>query len=122
MPASLRSGLAPRAALLALLLAAGAAALAAGSGEAPFLAENHAAMTRMMAGMTVKPSGDVDADFVAMMVSHHQGAIDMAEAELRYGRNARLLRIARDIIAKQQQQIVEMRTALGQPHPPKGPN
>ncbi|HET9155981.1 MAG TPA: hypothetical protein VFN91_04900, partial [Myxococcaceae bacterium] len=36
--------------------------------EAPFLAENDAAMTRMMDGMAVKPTGDVDRDFVAMMV------------------------------------------------------
>ena len=28
--------------------------------EAPFLAENHAAMDRMMADMAVKPTGDVD--------------------------------------------------------------
>ena len=53
--------------------------------EAPFLAENDAAMTRMMAGMTVKPSGEVDADFAAMMIAHHQGAVDMAMAELRHG-------------------------------------
>ena len=48
------------------------------SGEAPFLAENDAAMNKMMADMAVKPTGDVDRDFVAMMVPHHQGAIDMA--------------------------------------------
>lgn len=31
-----------------------------------------------MGDMAVKPTGDVDADFVAMMVPHHQGAIYMA--------------------------------------------
>ena len=41
---------------------------------------NEAAMTKMMAAMNVKPSGDVDRDFVAMMIPHHQGAIDMAQA------------------------------------------
>src|SRR5712671_3101695 len=43
--------------------------------EAPYLAENVSAMTKMMIDMGVRPSGDVDADFVAMMVPHHQGAI-----------------------------------------------
>ena len=48
--------------------------------EAPFLKENDAAMTKMMNDMAIKPSGDIDRDFVAMMVPHHQGAIDMAIA------------------------------------------
>src|SRR5438445_13222045 len=56
--------------------------------EAQFLAENSAAMDRMMTAMNIKPSGDIDADFVAMMIPHHQGAIDMALAQLRCGRNA----------------------------------
>jgi uncharacterized protein (DUF305 family) len=75
----------------------------AASAEAPFLAENDTAMTRMMDGMAVKPTGDVDHDFVAMMLPHHQGAIDMAQAELRDGHNERLRRIAQEIIVEQQQ-------------------
>ena len=71
---------------------------AATDAEAPFLAENDAAMTKMMNDMTVKPTGDVDRDFVEMMVPHHQGAIDMALAELRYGKNEQLKRIAQEII------------------------
>ena len=66
--------------------------------EAPFLAENRSAMDRMMAGMSITPSGDVDHDFVAMMIPHHQGAIDMAQAELRHGHNEQLRRIAQEII------------------------
>ena len=62
--------------------------------EAPYLAENVSAMTKMMIDMGIRPSGDVDADFVAMMVPHHQGAIEMAQAELRYGRNQPLRRMA----------------------------
>jgi len=88
--------------------------------EAPFLAENNAAMTRMMEGMSARPTGDVDRDFVAMMVPHHQGAIDMAQAELRYGRNEQLRRIAQEIVVEQQQEIVAMRVALGQPLPAPG--
>ena len=71
-----------------------------------------------MAGMDIKPSGDVDQDFAAMMIPHHQGAIDMAQAELRYGRNELLRRIAQEIVVEQQQEIVAMRLALGQPLPP----
>lgn len=82
-----------------------------------FLAENNAAMQKMMAGMTVKPSGDVDRDFAAMMIPHHQGAIDMAIAELRYGKNEQLRRIAQEIVVDQQQEIAAMRMALGEPAP-----
>jgi Domain of unknown function (DUF305) len=71
--------------------------------EAAFLKENDAAMTKMMIDMAVKPTGDVDHDFVAMMTPHHQGAIDMSEAELRYGHNEQLLRIAQDIVVEELQ-------------------
>jgi hypothetical protein len=83
--------------------------------EAPFLAENAAAMDRMMADMAVKPTGDVDRDFVAMMSPHHQGAIDMAVAYLRHGRNPRLTRLAQEIVVTQQQEIAAMRLAIGEP-------
>jgi hypothetical protein len=86
--------------------------------ELLFLAENHTAMTTMMTAMEIQPSGDVDQDFVALMVPHHQGAIDMAQAELRYGRNEQLRRMAQEIIVTQQQEIAAMRLAVGQPLPP----
>jgi uncharacterized protein (DUF305 family) len=89
--------------------------------EAPYLAENVAAMTKMMIDMGIRPSGDVDADFVAMMVPHHQGAIEMAQAELRYGRNEALRRMAQEIIVTQQQEIAAMRLAVGEPLPPSAP-
>jgi hypothetical protein len=87
-------------------------------GEAAFLAENDKAMTKMMDGMAVKPSGDIDRDFAAMMIPHHQGAIDMAQAELRYGKNEQLRRIAQEIIVDQLQEIAAMKLALGDPLPP----
>jgi Domain of unknown function (DUF305) len=88
--------------------------------EASFLAENGAAMKKMIGDMAVKPTGDVDADFVAMMVPHHQGAIDMALAVLRHGRNPQLRRLAQEIIVTQQQEIAVMRLAIDQPLPPSG--
>ena len=90
--------------------------------ESPFLAENDAAMKKMMIGMAVKPTGDVDVDFVALMVPHHQGAIDMALAVLRYGRNAQIRRLAQEIIVTQQQEIAAMRLAVGEPLPPSVPS
>ena len=83
-----------------------------GSEEQPFLSENQAAMNKMMADMTIKPTGDVDRDFVAMMVPHHQGAVDMAKSELKYGHNEQLRRLAQQIVATQQQEIMVMRGAV----------
>jgi hypothetical protein len=89
--------------------------------EAPYLAENVSAMTKMKIDMDIRPSGDVDADFVAMMVPHHQGAIEMAQAELRFGRNEPLRRMAQEIIVTQLQEITAMRLSLGQALPPSAP-
>jgi uncharacterized protein (DUF305 family) len=75
-------------------------------------------MDNMMKAMMVAPSGDVDADFVTMMLPHHQGAIDMAVAELRHGKNEQLKRIAQEIIVDQQQEIAAMQLALGRRLPP----
>jgi len=108
--------------VFALALLSAAACLSPGPVEAPFLAKSNAAMTRMMAAMKIKPSNDVDRDFVALMVRHHQGAIDMAEAELSYGHNELLRRLAQEIIATQEQQIAVMRHALGEPLPPSVPS
>ncbi|MQX41810.1 DUF305 domain-containing protein [Sinorhizobium meliloti] len=91
------------------------------SGESAYVAENDAAMNKMMRDMEVQPSGDVDRDFVAMMTPHHQGAIDMAIAVLKYGKNERLKRIAQEIIVNQQQEIAAMKLALGDPLPPSAP-
>ena len=112
----------PIAMLPAVALGGVAACLAATTAEAPFLAENDAAMTKMMAAMTIKPSGNVDQDFVAMMAPHHRGAIDMAQAELRHGHNEQLRRLAQEIIVTQQQEIAAMKLAVGQPLPPSLPS
>jgi uncharacterized protein (DUF305 family) len=107
-----------------LLATLGASSALAGdvAAEAPYLAQNDAAMARMMAGMAVKPTGDVDRDFVDMMVPHHQGAIDMAEAVLRYGHNEAIRRLAQEIIVTQQEEIAAMRRAVGEPLPASAPS
>lgn len=97
---------------------AGAAATPA---EQPFLAESDAAMARMVDAMAVRPSGDIDCDFVAMMTAHHQGAIDMAVTLLRQGGNEQLRRLAQEIIVNQQGEIAAMQVAIGAPLPSPAP-
>jgi Domain of unknown function (DUF305) len=53
---------------------------------------------------------------------HHQGAIDMALAVLRHGRNSQIRRLAQEVIVTQQQEIAVMRLAVGQPLPPSRPS
>ena len=66
-------------------------------------------MTKMDQGMNVPYTGDADRDFVAGMIPHHQGAVDMARVELKYGKDPALKKLARDIIASQDEQIAFMR-------------
>jgi hypothetical protein len=89
--------------------------------EAPFLSGNVIAMSKMMTGMAITPSGNVDPDFVHMMVPHHQGAIDMAVLELRYGHNPILRRLAQEIVVTQQQEITAMYLAIREPLPASAP-
>jgi len=76
------------------------------------------AIARMHVAMDVPFSGDADRDFARMMIPHHQGAIDMALVELRYGKDKRLKRLAQEIIIDQQQEIAVMHLALGDTLPP----
>jgi hypothetical protein len=91
------------------------AAQPATGSESLFLKENEVAMIKMMNNMEIKPTGGIDRDFTAMMLPHHQGAIDMAIAELRYGKNEQLRRIAQEIIVDQMQEIEAMKLAIGEP-------
>ena len=83
--------------------------------EAEFAAANHRAMTKMMVGMDIKCSGSIDRQFALMMIPHHEGAVDMAMAELRFGHDERLRRIAQEIIVDQQQEIAAMSAILEKP-------
>jgi len=86
-----------------------------------FEAEMDAAAARMHAAMSVPFTGDADRDFAHMMIPHHQGAIDMALVELRYGKDERLKRLAQEIIVEQQQEIAVMRLAIGEALAPGSP-
>src|SRR5262245_36166345 len=78
-----------------------------------FASQMMQAMDRMDSGMmAAKPTNDPDRDFAAMMIPHHQGAIDMAKVELIYGRDPVLRRLAEGIIVEQQQEIELMQRNL----------
>jgi uncharacterized protein (DUF305 family) len=82
--------------------------------ESAFLEANEKAMIKMMRKMHIRPTGDVDRDFVAEMIPHHQAAIDMASALLQSGGNETLKRLAQEIIVTQGDEIAAMRLAIGE--------
>src|SRR5262245_1775393 len=86
-------------------------------GTPTFYSEMTDVNARMHDGMAVVPSDDVDRDFMRMMIRHHQGAIDMALALLKYGHDERLKRLAQSIIVEQGQEIAYMRSLLDPPRP-----
>ena len=73
-------------------------------------AEMHMTMVRMNDAMSkAKMTGDTDKDFAAMMLVHHQGAIDMAELEVKHGKNPELKAMAQKMIDMQKAEQVELR-------------
>jgi Domain of unknown function (DUF305) len=84
--------------------------------DSPMSEALYRAMIAMNAAMSSVPmTGNPDIDFATMMIHHHQGAIDMAKVELRYGTDSRLKRLAQEIIVTQQSEIALMQLALKRP-------
>lgn len=81
----------------------------AAANAAPSTRAYQEAMAKMDRGMAIMYTGDPDADFVAGMIPHHEGAIDMARVELRYGHDKVLKRLAHEIIEAQTKEIAFMR-------------
>jgi len=77
--------------------------------EQHFVIESDLAVSKMDRGMIGNENGDVDQDFVAMMIPHHQGAIDIAKAELKYGHDERLKQLAQTIVREHEHEIEQMR-------------
>ena len=72
---------------------------------------------------SMKMTGNADVDFAMMMRVHHQGAIDMAQAELRDGKDGQMRKLATNIIAAQKKEIAQLDKFLaknGQPAPTMG--
>ena len=75
-------------------------------------------MEKMHAVMrSIQPSGSADADFVGLMLPHHQAAIDMARVELTQGKDPQMRRLAQEIIVDQQSEIDLMHLWLKQHGP-----
>jgi uncharacterized protein (DUF305 family) len=83
------------------------------SGAAEFMRTMDAGTKQMDREMAAAPmNGNVDHDFATMMMPHHQGAIDMAKAELRYGKDPVMRRLAQEILVDQQSEIDAMQLWL----------
>lgn len=65
-----------------------------------------ATMTSAMAGVLM--TGDVDQDFLAMMIPHHSGAVEMARLLLVHGSDPLVRQLAESILASQQAEIASM--------------
>ena len=92
-------------------------ALSASVGIPAALADQHTedfknAMDKMQSAMPMELSGNADADFAKAMIPHHQGAVDMAQVELKYGKDPELRKRAEKIIAEQQREISDMEAWL----------
>ena len=97
-----------------------ATAMAAQLALAPrdFTHAMHVGMKAMDHDMAAAPmNGNVDHDFAAMMIPHHQGAIDMAKAELVYGTDPVMRRLAQEILVDQQSEIEVMNLWLDKTTP-----
>jgi uncharacterized protein (DUF305 family) len=73
----------------------------------------HAAMAKMAKDMDAAPmTGDPDRDFLAMMIPHHEGAVEMARLVLIHGHDPLVRNLAEEIIAAQQAEITTMKQRL----------
>jgi len=82
------------------------------SGQSASNAAYEQANAKMHKDMAVPLTGDADRDFLAGMIPHHQGAVDMAEVVLKYGKDPKVKKLAQDIIAAQKQEIAMMQAWL----------
>lgn len=69
---------------------------------------------KMRDSMPVDYTGDPDVEFVRSMIFHHQGAIGMAEVELKYGKDPTARAFAEEIIRAQKVEIEQLNEWLAQ--------
>ena len=77
------------------------------SGSGPSM-EMHKSMMKGMKEMQgMKPSGNMDRDFATMMRHHHMQAVEMAQHELKHGKDPKMRDMAQKIIDSQKKEIAE---------------
>ena len=70
-------------------------------------------MDAMMRAMgAIEPTGDPDADFLLMMIPHHQSAVDMARALLEQSDDGEAATLAQAVIDTQEAEITAMKAML----------
>jgi uncharacterized protein (DUF305 family) len=68
-----------------------------------------AGMAKMQSDMSVgMQAPDIDVAFTCSMIAHHQGAISMAQVELKYGKDPQNRKLAQAIITEQEKQVGQM--------------
>jgi uncharacterized protein (DUF305 family) len=81
-----------------------------GAAVSAFEAEMNVGMARMMKDMHEPGyTGQPDTDFLAMMIPHHEGAVEMARLLLIHGHDPMVRQLAEGIIASQTVEIAAMR-------------
>ncbi|KQN89593.1 DUF305 domain-containing protein [Arthrobacter sp. Leaf69] len=88
-----------------------------GDWNEPTQAPGGHSMTGMMSGDDLTKLGaaqgtDAAMLFLSQMIAHHEGAVEMANAEVRSGKNAEAVMLAKDIAASQTGEIQDMKDLL----------
>ena len=78
-------------------------------GGSQALESSNAAMHEAMA---VETTGDVDIDFMRMMIPHHQGAVEMARIVIENGTDPEVRKLAEGVVKAQEAEIAFMKTWL----------
>lgn len=76
--------------------------------QAPSTKAFEEANMTMHRNMSIRYTGNADMDFAKAMIAHHQGAIDMAKVELKYGSAPEMRTLAKSIIDAQEHEIDQM--------------